>query len=231
MPSNWVDTMSKIGEKLGMQAVETDEARMGALIGEPDRRAEIIRSARALYESKGIDQTCVRDITERVGVTRSLFYHYFDNKDAVTDAILDGYETRFVELVHQWNESREPGNVRKALDDCVAMLRSGLFDQDAFRQTLLKPENASLYLRFSQTTAARLARYLTDTTGADYAEHHKIEIKHLYETFYLLIAGLIGLMRTNPDVGDDVVADLIADTLHLDLDGSKAIPAKTTSMR
>lgn len=185
------------------------------------RRREIIAAARELYEHKGIDHTSVKDITEKVGVTRSLFYHYFENKEAVTDAILDDYVGNFVQLVHFWNESRERGNVRKSLDDCVAMLRRGLFDNDSFRQDLLKEQNASLYLRFMQRTSATLARYLTDTTAVEYARYHTIEVEYLYETFYLLVIGLIGFMRRNPDTPDEVVAALIAQTLHLDLgDGS-----------
>ena len=41
--------------------------------------------------------------------------------------------------------------------------------------------------------------------------------RHLFEEFFLLIIGLMSYMRTHPDASDELVADLIADTLHLDL--------------
>ena len=82
---------------------------------------------------------------------------------------------------------------------------------------LLKDENASLYLRFLQSSAEAIARYLTETTAEDYVRYHKIEISHVYESFYLLVFGLIGYLRQHPDAPDDVIAALIADTLHLDL--------------
>ncbi|MCR9036363.1 hypothetical protein [Tractidigestivibacter montrealensis] len=44
-----------------------------------------------------------------------------------------------------------------------------------------------------------------------------MEIRHPYEEFYLLIIGLMSYMRTHPDASDELVADLITDTLHLDL--------------
>ena len=47
------------------------------------RRAEIVAAARELFETKGIGHTTVKDISEAVNVTRSLFYHYFPDKDAV----------------------------------------------------------------------------------------------------------------------------------------------------
>lgn len=181
------------------------------------RYAEIVEAARSLYERKGIDHTSVKDITEEVGVTRSLFYHYFENKDAVTEAVLEAYVDDFVQLVYYWNESRERYNVKKALHDCIKMLRRGVFDDDSLRIDLANKENARLYLRFYSRTAEALARYVTDTTAVEYAEYHELEIDHVYETFYLLIIGIIGFMRRYPDAPDELLEDLIAQTLRLDL--------------
>ena len=57
------------------------------------RSAEIVVAARELYEEKGLAHTSIQDITNHVGVTRSLFYHYFQNKEEVTSAVLDQYIT------------------------------------------------------------------------------------------------------------------------------------------
>ena len=181
------------------------------------RRDEIVEAARNLYETKGLDHTTVKDITEEVGVTRSLFYHYFENKEAVTEAVLDDYVNDFVQLVYFWNESRERYNVRKALHDCVKMLRLGVFDKDSFRQDIVRNENASLYLRFSARAAETLARYITDTTAAEYAQFHNVRIEHVYETFYMLISGIVAFVRRYPDAPDQLLEDLIAQTLRLDL--------------
>lgn len=181
------------------------------------RREQIVAAALALYEKKGIERTTVKDIAEAAGITRSLFYHYFERKEDVTDAILEGYVDGFVGAVHEWNRNRVRGDVQGALQSCVKLLRSALFERDAFRTLLLKDENASLYLRFSQRAARMIARYLTDTTAEEYARYHKVEIHHLYETFYLLVFGLVGYLREHPDASDELIADLIADTLHLDV--------------
>jgi AcrR family transcriptional regulator len=200
------------------------------------RRDEIVEATRNLYETKGLDHTTVKDITEAIGVTRSLFYHYFENKDAVTEAVLDTYVDDFIQQVYYWNESRERYNVRKALQDCIKMLRRGVFDKDSFRIDLANNENASLYLRFYSRTAEALARYITDTTAVEYAQYHDIKIDHVYETFYMLIIGLVGFMRRYPDAPDELLEDLIAQTLRLDLStipadvasGTAALKARTT---
>ncbi len=189
-----------------------------------DRRSQIISAARELYERQGIDKTSVKDITERVGVTRSLFYHYFSSKEDVIDAILEGYVTSFTRAVRKWDESRTFGDVTGAVKSCADTLRQNLFDTDSFRVDLLRPQNALLYQQFVQRVAEALATYITETTAVEYARYHRIEITHVYESFYLLIVGLIGYMRRNPDTPDEVVEDLIIDTLHLDVDGSMAIP-------
>ena len=181
------------------------------------RREQIIAAARSLYEEKGIDRTSVKDIADRAGITRSLFYHYFSGRDEVTDAILDAYVDTFVAAVREWNAQRVRGDVAGALKTCVAMLRRHLFDEDSFRTDLLRSQNALLYQRFSQQTAHTLAEYLTRTTVTEYARYHRVEIRHPYEEFYLLIIGLMSYMRTHPDASDELVADLITDTLHLDL--------------
>ena len=53
------------------------------------------------------------------------------------------------------------------------------------------------------------------TTVADYAARHRIEIDHVRETFFVLIHGLIGLVRSHPDVPDAVLGDLVRQTLRL----------------
>jgi AcrR family transcriptional regulator len=185
-----------------------------------ERRAEIVEAARELYDTQGLASTTVKDITEKVGVSRSLLYHYFASKEDVTQAVLDSYVEDFVEMVRLWNESRVRGDVRGALVSCVKMLRRGVFDSEPFRWSVANSENAGLYQKFISLTASRLARFLTDTTAVEYARYHYQRIDHVYETFYLLVVGLVSYVRQNPDAPDELLEDLIAQALRLDLDGS-----------
>ncbi len=180
------------------------------------RRLEIIAAARELYEEKGLSKTSVQDITSRVGVTRTLFYHYFSDKDAVTSAVLDDYIDDYVEALTYWNEGRSEGEIDKALFSVIKLLRLGLFEEDPFHKALASQENAALYLEFINRVADHAAHYIIQTTVQDYAALHEIRIKHLYETFTVLIVGVIGYLRQHPDADDAVIADVIAQTLHMD---------------
>jgi AcrR family transcriptional regulator len=187
------------------------------------RRDAIVEAARQLYEEQGLSRTSVQSITDRVGVTRSLFYHYFPDKDAVTSAVLDDYIADFIEALHFWNEERQPGNIEQALETAVKLLRLGVFEHDSFRRSLASQENAALYLEFLNRVADRTASYIVDTTVRDYGQLHEIRIEHVYETFYVLILGVVGYVRSHPDVDDEVLKDLIAQTLHMDR--GTALPA------
>ena len=65
--------------------------------------------------------------------------------------------------------------------------------------------------------ADRIATYIVETTVQDYSARHRVRIDHVYETFYVLILGIVGLpANANPDADDEVLKDLIVQTLHMD---------------
>lgn len=190
--------------------------RPRAVLDAAERREEIIQTARGLYEEKGLAHTTIQDITNRMGVARSLFYHYFPDKDAVTAAVLDAYVEDYLEALHYWNENRRRGDIDHALRSITHLLRTALFEKDSFRAALATRENSALYLDFINRVAEQTAHYLIDTTVRDYQQFHEVHIDHLYETFYVLIVGIISYTRRHPEVPDEVVCDLIAQTLHMD---------------
>lgn len=181
-----------------------------------DRREEIVACARELYEKQGLAKTTVRDITDALGVTRTLFYHYFPDKDAVTTAVLDDYVADFLEALRLWDENRHEGDIEHALSGVVKLLRAVVFENGSFRRALASYENASLYIAFLNRIAERVSAAFVETTVRDYRARHEVRIDHVQETFYVLIVGIAGYVRNHPDVSDDVLKDIIAQTLHMD---------------
>jgi len=55
-----------------------------------ERRNEFIACAQKLFYSKGYGSTSVNDIVSEVGVAKGTFYYYFDTKQAVLEALVDG---------------------------------------------------------------------------------------------------------------------------------------------
>lgn len=54
-----------------------------------ERRSELIACAQTLFYSKGYESTSVNDIVTEVGVAKGTFYHYFDSKQAVLEAMIE----------------------------------------------------------------------------------------------------------------------------------------------
>jgi len=185
---------------------------------QPDeRRDEIVDATRALFAERGVAKVSVTEIAKRVGVTRGLIYHYFPDRDALIDLIFEDHITEFVDAVSRWDADRETGNVQKALLDCVVMFRHHLRAKDMFRQDLGHPENAGLYNRFVDRAVRAIVDRLRVTTVEAYARAHHIEIEHVGEVFYVLVYGLIGLVRSTPDIEDQVLVAIVRQTLHLDM--------------
>lgn len=182
----------------------------------PDERsAEITAAARTLFATRGIAKTSFTDVAREVGVARGLIYHYFPDKDALVTAVLDQHVARFVTSVQEWDGAREPGNINKALVDCISLLRSHLRSMNPMHTELQRVENTGLYNRFLHQAVTAIVDCLQLTTIEAYAKLHRIEISHVRETFYVLIYGLVGLARNNPAVGDDVLIDITRQVLRL----------------
>ena len=94
-------------------------------------------------------------------------------------------------------------------------MRMVLFEKNTFRMALSTQENAALYLDFLNRFAAQGAEFMVTHPMVEQTKYGE-QSDHLYETFYVLILGIVGYLRTHPDVDDEVLKDLIAQTLHMD---------------
>ncbi len=180
------------------------------------RRESIVRAAREICLEKGFSKITVSDIASKVGMTRSLFYHYFNDKDAVADAVLDDVIDEILTKLEEWNQAREIGNVNKALDEIVLVLRSLIADESPFSNRMIQDGNAELYIKFIDRAADRIADYIAQTTVRDFEQMHGLPIINVHETFFTLNVGLISLIRSHPGVSDRTIKEVIAQTLHIE---------------
>lgn len=180
-----------------------------------DRKREILAAVRELCAAEGVGALSVSRITERVGCTRSLFYHYFPDKQAALDEALTDLVEDIVDRLRAWNSSRVPGDIEGSLASGAAVLKELVLGRNDLPLSLASSGDASLYTRLVDQIADRTAHYMVESTVRDYARLHSVRIEHVYETFYVLITGLIMFIKTNPDVPDRVLVDIIASSLHV----------------
>lgn len=55
----------------------------------PGRREELLQAALDLFSENGFEGTSIRDIAKTLGVSVSVVYHYFQNKEGLWSAILE----------------------------------------------------------------------------------------------------------------------------------------------
>ncbi|MHC1781432.1 MAG: TetR/AcrR family transcriptional regulator [Anaerolineaceae bacterium] len=64
-----------------------------------ERRAEILASATKMVYTKGFDQMTIQDILDDLGISKGAFYHYFDSKQALLTAMIDGMTDQAVHVL------------------------------------------------------------------------------------------------------------------------------------
>ncbi len=77
------------------------------------RRNEFLDAAQELFYTHGYDQTSVNMILEKVGVAKGTFYHYFDSKENLLDALTDRIVKQGSARLEELNQSSELGAVAR----------------------------------------------------------------------------------------------------------------------
>jgi|GEM_PF-5163525 len=83
-----------------------------------DPREEILRAAATLFSNQGIGATRITDIAAAVGVSPPSIYYYFDNLDAIVEALLDYVVVD--SLAFATSVSARPGSAPERLHELVA---------------------------------------------------------------------------------------------------------------
>lgn len=179
---------------------------------------DIMLAARSLFERQGVAKTTVKDVAAEAGVTRELVYYYFENKQAVIDAVLDDYVEDLVESVIVWNESRRFGDTPGSLRACIATFRRALYDAEGNQRPMIGVlEELGVRDAFDVRATRETADCLANHIAKEYAAYHRIEIELVHEMFCVVIFGLVGLVKMNPRIEDDVLMKVIEQTLRLDM--------------
>jgi AcrR family transcriptional regulator len=80
---------------------------------EPTSTARILKTALELFSSKGYDATSVRELCEGAGITKPTLYHFYESKEGVYRALVDGALDDFRRRL--MNALEAPGSVSEKL--------------------------------------------------------------------------------------------------------------------
>src|SRR4026209_3026106 len=63
------------------------------------RRDEILDAAQRIIYTKGYEQLTIQDILDSLQIAKGTFYHYFDSKRALLEALIERMMDQLVQLV------------------------------------------------------------------------------------------------------------------------------------
>ncbi len=94
-PAEYTTSRSQTDGRFASQ----EETMARVLKGRPIRRAEILDLAQRLVYSKGYEQMTIQDILDGLQISKGAFYHYFESKQALLEAVVGHMIDELLQLV------------------------------------------------------------------------------------------------------------------------------------
>jgi AcrR family transcriptional regulator len=91
-----------------------------------DTRSRVQQVALELFAEQGYEKTSLREIAERLGVTKAALYYHFKSKEDIVHSLTDDYHARMDELI-EWAKTQPAGEQtrREILDRYVRIVFDG----------------------------------------------------------------------------------------------------------
>jgi AcrR family transcriptional regulator len=87
-----------------------------------DTRAEILAVGSELFIEQGYEATSLREISERLGITKAALYYHFPSKDDILRALMEPVGNIVGELVDKLEAARDVGEWADALTWVISMI-------------------------------------------------------------------------------------------------------------
>jgi AcrR family transcriptional regulator len=190
-----------------------------------DRRAEIQRVALSLFTDHGYEATSMRQIAEKLDITKAALYYHFDSKEAIIRSLFEERLATLDSLI-EWAESRPQSPERSARiaaawfsmigDEGLSIARFAIANQAVLRD--LAPTHGDALDRMQKISS------LLAEPDASPAERLKIRMALMSVNFAAM--GSYGLDLTDAEIlaAATETANLIAPELSIPIAGRETVP-------
>lgn len=128
------------------------------------RRAEILDAAFAMFIERGFDHTSLNEIISEAGLSKGMFYHHFQSKEALLEALFERITDETYAMLEPaiTAEGVRPRERLQSILDCGAeiRMRNAELTREVFA-SLLRPESKLLYERIAAAWVGRMRPILT----------------------------------------------------------------------
>ena len=152
------------------------------------RLKEILDAAEMLFSKIGYEKTTINNILEKVGIGKGTFYHYFQSKEELGDAVI----TRMVESIAAGADAARSKPAKNAHEKMLATLNASRITQNPHSDLIAamgNPYNAFLHQKYSVKAIGKIAPMLADIAKEGISEGFYQSAFPL-ETFEILVAAI-----------------------------------------
>lgn len=109
------------------------------------RKAEIIKAAYRLFQTKDYESTSMQDVIDAVGIAKGTLYHYFKSKEALLEAVIEEIAEQSIERM-KTTVANASGN---ALQKIEQLMQAGSLatKHQKLLDYLHKPGNQEMHIR------------------------------------------------------------------------------------
>lgn len=168
------------------------------------KRDRLVRCARRLAEQGDAAKVSVTDVTSEMGITRGLFYYYFEGKEALNEAIIQTYIDDLAEDLEASFDACE--NREEAMRTLVERVQRWLYLEDGSHKPIW---HVASELRLDKELFA-----LAADTLATFIINHSLLTKYgkfsddlLYEHARFVATGILGEIRLREELPANVLCD------------------------
>jgi len=111
-----------------------------------ERKEEIIKAARALFQSKDYDKTTMQELIERLNIAKGTLYHYFSSKQELLEAVVVNIVDEELKRKEELLNSSDVKNL-KAMEKLTILITSDDIadENDQILENLHHAENAEMH--------------------------------------------------------------------------------------
>ena len=119
------------------------------------RRADILQTARHLFETQGYEKTSMQQLMEQLDIAKGTIYHYFQSKEELLEAVIAEIVEANIKQMEALVEEKEEA----ALEKLKALVSMGhLASENAsMLEPLHQPGNEAMHLRLLAATLMKQA--------------------------------------------------------------------------